>query len=534
MEWKHFFQSHIFDRGRQYFKQGLVKDLHEDEKHIRAIVWGSEEYHVTIDLEKKEILRMNCDCPYADEGKYCKHMAAVLFHLEDESTKDLVEKMDERAIRDFLAANLERDENLLNRFRREVFGTIPPDMNQCKIKIDEVFESHAGRNDFINYYNANSFVSELEDIIDEDVGSLLMNSKYEEAFAVTHYIFVETANQDMDDSDGGKMILGDRCLEIWREILGRCEMEVKRNLFHWFIDHLDGTVIDYMESYIEGILFEDFKEDEFLDYKRKLAERKVNIYRNEKDSWRRSYYAGKWALMNIEVMRDQKLPKNTIDQYCKENLEFSEVRKYYIERLITKSQWDSAIHVLEEGKVVDKNRPGLVTDYSLQLRKLYQRIGNADAYETELMSFILEYHPGDATAFKELKSLYRKEAWLEKRETIFRDLPRHAGIDKLYEIEKLYDRLLNVVIESTGLYKLTEYEKCLKPLYPRELLTKYRAEVISKASYTSDRKQYKELVDVLRRMTNYPEGSECVRKIVAGWQITYKNRPAMMDELGKL
>ncbi|SDX98906.1 hypothetical protein SAMN05421736_10186 [Evansella caseinilytica] len=119
---------------------------------------------------------------------------------------------------------------------------------------------------------------------------------------------------------------------------------------------------------------------------------------------------------------------------------------------------------------------------------------------------MLEYKAGDSDIFKELKSLYPEEQWEEKRETIFKKLPPYASVDKLYEFEKLYDRLLKRVLDSTGLYLLTEYETCLKKLYPQELLNKYETVVRDMASHTSDRKRYREIVAILRRMQKYPEG----------------------------
>ncbi|WP_312813806.1 hypothetical protein [Sedimentibacter sp.] len=98
----------------------------------------------------------------------------------------------------------------------------------------------------------------------------------------------------------------------------------------------------------------------------------------------------------------------------------------------------------------------------------------------------------------------------------------------------MYEKLLKAVIDSAGLYLLTEYEKVLKPIYEKELLDKYEREVRSMAYRTSDRKFYKQIVSVLERMQKYKEGKELVRNITADWRWIYKNRRAMMEELGRL
>ena len=105
---------------------------------------------------------------------------------------------------------------------------------------------------------------------------------------------------------------------------------------------------------------------------------------------------------------------------------------------------------------------------------------------------------------------------------------------KLYELEELYDRLINIILNSNGLYMLIEYEKILKDIYPKELLNKYENTIKAMAINTSGRAHYREIVSILRRMKKYPKGKEKVSEIVSDWRLRYRNRPAMMDELNKL
>ncbi len=77
--WKNWFQPHILERGRTYFDEGRVSDLERTEDGYTATVGGTEEYEVEILLDGDFIEDMICDCPYAEDGNACKHMAAVLF-----------------------------------------------------------------------------------------------------------------------------------------------------------------------------------------------------------------------------------------------------------------------------------------------------------------------------------------------------------------------------------------------------------------------------------------------------------------------
>lgn len=559
MDWRRMFQPHILDRGLEYYQNGLVEDYETDCDYVQATVQGNDEYDVHIDFVNGNIHDMECDCPYAAKGNYCKHMAAVLFCMEGKtegvvsknqdkkynnvlpsaivegSIGKLVEAADETVIKKFLVEILENDEKLYSRFKSIICCDISPeDVKRYKKQINEIFRKYAGRQDFIDYYNADSFVSELEDFLNNDIAGMLNNEQYREAFELTNYIFVKTGNQDMDDSDGGTGVLADMCREIWQEILEHCDLKLKKEMFRWFMKHLDGSVIDYMEEYIEEFLFVNFKEKEFLDDKIKFTEDKIRQHKQESDGWSRDYHAGNWAVRHIELLKEKKMPQDKIWKYCQDNMDLRAVRKYYVDECIDKKDFETAIQVLKEGKEKEKSLAGVVADYSLRLKELYRQTGKTEEFIEELWLLLLKYKVGDVTVFQELKGLYTQEEWEDKRELIFNKLPAYAAVDKLYKEEKLYDRLLKVVLDSPGLYKLTEYEKCLKKLYPEELLNQYEMVVKNMAVHTSDRKRYREMVVILKRMKSYSGGKKRVDEIVENWKSVYKNRSAMMDELKRL
>lgn len=80
------FEPKILQRGRNYYHQGLVKQLKNSEGyHWTARVQGNYSYRVSIELRPKGsddyyIEDMQCNCEYWD---YCKHMVAVLYQLQN-------------------------------------------------------------------------------------------------------------------------------------------------------------------------------------------------------------------------------------------------------------------------------------------------------------------------------------------------------------------------------------------------------------------------------------------------------------------
>ena len=84
LKWKELFAARILNRGYDYYLDGKVWDLHYEIGKATATVAGTEDYRVTITMTDDEITDMDCDCPYASDGNYCKHEAAVLYALSEE------------------------------------------------------------------------------------------------------------------------------------------------------------------------------------------------------------------------------------------------------------------------------------------------------------------------------------------------------------------------------------------------------------------------------------------------------------------
>lgn len=77
------FDSKILARGKKYFLEGRVQDLFFDGKTARAKILGTSVYELRLDFDDEgKISGGKCSCPYA-RGSYCKHMAALVYKLDD-------------------------------------------------------------------------------------------------------------------------------------------------------------------------------------------------------------------------------------------------------------------------------------------------------------------------------------------------------------------------------------------------------------------------------------------------------------------
>ena len=543
-----------------------MENLDVSDDGIRADVIGTEDYEVEISLNNGKVIDMYCSCPYAADGRNCKHMAAVLYEWSEnymdenkametavntelfgpaytvnayrkkqEAVEKLVSDAKEEEVRSFLASVLVENEKLLLRFYNTVNKQVTKrDINNYIRQIDMIANQYLGRNRFISYYEAENFILELEEIIDEAVRRIIDNGNYIGAFEVMNYIFVLIGDVDMDDSDGGTSMLADKIYQLWLELLVKVSSEEKRKMFDWFISHLDGSVIDYLEDYIEEIIMEKFEEKEYeqdkLDFIKNMIEKS-----EQKDSdWSRDYSVGKWTVRYLDLLKEKKASEKQIEEVCKKYWTNSYVRRYYIDICMKKKEYDHVLQILDECMLLDKEYRGLVSEYSEKKKDIYLLQGNKNAYIKQLWKLVLEHKAGELEVYRELKGQYTPEEWLVEREEIFRKLPTYANVEKLYMEEKMYDRLLAYVLNCPGLYALQEYENILKKEYPEQVLNKYQNEVNKMAVHTSDRKHYSSLVSLLRRMQKIKGGSKVVEQIVTEWKVKYKNRPAMMDEIRKL
>lgn len=216
MEWKSWFEKRILDRGKEYNRSGLVEELEISDNEIKALVIGNDEYEVSISVRNGEIENMDCTCPYADEGFYCKHMAAVLYAYEaapkakysakelKPKAEELVLNADEKTIRGFLINALKKDKKLLDSFTLAVSSSSGDiSISSYKKRIDDIISKYTDRHGYIDYYAAGDFIDAALDFVYDELYKLTEKGYIKEAFELSTYLFKEVSDVDIDDSDGG-------------------------------------------------------------------------------------------------------------------------------------------------------------------------------------------------------------------------------------------------------------------------------------------------------------------------------------------
>ena len=344
MQWKQLFDHAILERGYEYFCEALISDLKIAPDHIQATVEGSEDYEVVIGMENGQITSTYCSCPYADGGKNCKHMAAVLYAAEDQEYKPsetvdiagLVKAAKPAQLRAFLTSVLAEDDLLLTRFQTFVMpGTGKINLAAYKRQVDAVIRKYEAHG-YITWDYVGDFFEEIGTFLEKDVRSLQKRGNADAAFELLGYIFLQTVEVELDD-DGDLGMFGEDCTSLWTEIIGNAETAQKRTYLAWFLDHLDGSVIDYMEEYLEQVVMNCFPEEEFLRTKLLFTGQRASAIPAD-DSFHAQYERCRWVKLHIRLMDELRLPEDEINTFSRKHWDLWNVRERFVRQYLTRGK----------------------------------------------------------------------------------------------------------------------------------------------------------------------------------------------------
>lgn len=263
--WQDLFQSHILERGYDYYSKNRVINMVVDENSVAATVAGSQEYDVEVEFLSEEQPVLYCDCPYAQEVNYCKHMAAVLF--EYDKTKEgnrnnskpnieqLVAKADETTIRSFLTQALKNDSKLAQRFTQKLSPEIAlSDLRQYEGQINKIIHRHAGLENYIEFDRVDRFVQALMDFTTNDIYPFIEQRQHSAAFQLIKHLVLEVDSVDFDDFEGELYELSHECQFMWEKMLQNADPEARVSMSNWFVNQIKHPSTNFCRDEIEEIV----------------------------------------------------------------------------------------------------------------------------------------------------------------------------------------------------------------------------------------------------------------------------------------
>lgn len=563
MKWHTLFRQHILDRGIEYYEDGHVVDFNYSDDEIIAQVDGTDVYDVQIMLDGEEVIDMYCSCPYATDGRNCKHMAAVLFQFEEvlagedaeiedssliedfyqrhqrekEEVTELISKIPEDKVRELLVGFVLADEGLKHRLKMQYeFKMNSKLMLELRTEIDHIIYRHS-RGGYVDWYNASEFTSELSCFLHTKVMLLIEKNCLKQAFELTNLVFHCIGNIDMDDSDGGSSFVANSCYECWKQIIEKSDEIYRSEMKSWFETHRDGYVIDIYEEYMEEILFEFFATEEMITEKIKNLDNFINKRSGSDCGKIYSVHYGyeNPILKRIEYMKKLNYTAEQIKEYKQVNRRFFVIRELEISEAIKNNDYDTAIKVLLESKERDADNTEQLEKYSDKLIEIYHKLGKTEEYIEELIRYVTSFWQYDLTYVKMLKAcIVNPDQWSKLVDDIVMKSRYEDFVCQLLYEEKRYNELMSKIEQSSNKVSLLEaYDKILRKTMPERVIKIYSAYLKQAAEMANERKKYKYLMPYLKKISKCDGGKAVAEDIAATWRREYKRRTAMMDELRK-
>ncbi len=495
--WEYLFEDRILYRGYTY--TDLVEITHRDDEKVTAKVSGTIDYRTEITFSNGQVDDMYCSCPYFDTDN-CKHLAALLYVLEeieteeikdysDDDFEELFNSVDDDELKKFLFERLRADPELLNKFKLKFSNKVNPAHYKSKLS-DICFEDQ-------NRYSINNFLT-------EDMHFLLDKGEYELVLELLDDVFPFIKDWWYYWEDYGS----DGNMEEFTDITERLiDTDVHDELFEWLGDLIYAVIDDYhMDDLIE-LYFREFSGENELKAKEKLLDRLFDKTRNIR-----------WIIIKIDLMPDLGYCDEEIDKFRQDYTYSEKIMQQYINSQSGQKKEELLKEAISK---FDYNQ-----GYKVQLKEYYNDLGDNENYLTVLEDLVFEYP--FIEYFEELRQNYNGD-WSEKRLEIFEEHKNvRRFLNECYAIEGMYDLLIDNV---DNLWELDSYREILIKDYPDEVIEKYTLIATNMANRSGTPKHYRQITDILKIIRKIPGGEDRAVNLAEEFRVKYKRRPRMMEAL---
>ena len=555
-EFEQLIDETILKRGLAYFKGGAITDFSEiSNGEYEAIVSGTEDYTVQLEVENNAIIEHNCDCPY-DMGAVCKHVVAVIFHLQqdelelnesspnspekkkktksvNQQVKELLKAISHNELIEFVEENCKKDKKFRNYFLAS-FGHL--NQNQSiefyQKQIHSILQTAAGRDGWIGWSDMKYVVKATEPFL-ENAEKYLQKKNFENVFFISTALLEEItkAFQFGDDSNGDLGYFVESAMELLsklskeeissalkQETFEYCISAFKQKLFEGWDWHL-GIL------HIAGDLIDNENEADII----------LNCLESVNGEYEREY-AQSYKLELLRQYKDQK----DVEEFINKNISNSKIRKQEIEKAFENQNFERAIALAKDGITCDEqSKPGLAKDWYDWLLKI-ALVQNDKPKIIEYARFrLIENFGATQDYYQILKNNIEPEKWHPFLEEIIKEVtPKNRWtytelIRKIYIKEEWWDRLFLMLKQNLSLENIQENEQYLAKDFSAELIELYSERLTNYVEKYVGRNNYQTACRYLRRMKKLG-GNDKVNELIELFRKQYPQRKALMDELTRV
>ena len=548
-------EDRILNRGLSYFKNGAIIDFSEiSTGEYEAIVSGTEEYTVQIEISNNSITKHNCNCPY-DMVPVCKHVVAVIFHLQQDKlelddlsiskpntkkkkstiqqVKEALKEISHEELIEFVQENSKKDRKFRNYFLASFSHLSQNNSKEFYQKqIRSILDTAAGRDGWISWNDMEYVVSTTEPFL-ENAEKYLAENSFENVFFISTAILEEMteAARSVDDSNGDISYFIESAMELLSKLTEeKLPKSLKENIFEYCISTFNKKTFDGWDWHLE-----------ILQITSKLikTESEADILLRCLLTINDDYERERAQIFTLDLLRKYKY-EIEVENYINKHISNSYIRKQEIENAFENKNFERVLKLCNDGIICDqKDKPGLVTNWYDWLLKI--------ALVQKNKNKIIEYarfrliHSFGATQdyYQILKETVETKDWHPFLEEIIIEItPKQRWtytslIRSIYIKEAWWDRLFLMLKQNLSMENIQENEKYLSNDYSLELIALYSERIEVYVHKFIGRSHYQTACRYLRRMKKLG-GNEQVNNLIDLLKAKYPKRKALMDELSRV
>lgn len=483
-----YFAFEILRRGYDYYKKGRVKNITKVNNEYIASVSGSETYQVTIDI-KSDHYDMQCTCPYAENAN-CKHMAAVLYCLKNDS--------------------------------------IPVKESKVQINSEDLigFEKFkkAFKKEYNKLFHGRTYIheNELEDYIELIDAFIKETSKYigkdnELAYNIFEYLVINVDGLDVYDMYGEKENIFENLFKTFNKIFEEETIFINLLTFINMFYEIDSDIFYFEHK--ENILNLLYS---YIKYKWQ-AEDTLVLLNKINNSQNTSKYQKRKIKTQIVFLNYYYIDKNKALKLANENLDINEICDFLLD--LYKDNKDKKIELLK--KIINANKPYSNDKYYKKLLSIYKK-ESKEKYLALLDNYFKEHESMEI--YEQLKKAYTKKEWDTKKYDYISTISNEPLYRDICATEGLYDELLTQ-LKKAYIEVINKYLNELIHHKPKEILILYSNKLKEEIDYASSRQHYQKILTYFKNILKIPHGKEEVQKLIKYIREHYKNRKAMQEEI---
>lgn len=298
--WKEEFAPWILARGQTYFSEGRVSKIRQDGGVITASVAGTQRYTVEIEFSGELAVYMECDCPYCQSGRPCKHIAAVFYTLEagnytfphtppvkplptiqrvpiGEEWKTAAQQLPEAVVRRELIQAAAQEPALRFHLTFLHLGHLPEgQLTNWKADLLDIASSYLGSSRRMHPDFVPDFLSDVSFFLEQNLSVLMDSNAVLDAFFLTWMVYETMMDIPMRDLDGILSCLIDDCEDAWYQQF-QAASEAQRTQIHahyWANRRAGWPYLRRLDSFFLG-----------LPWSEPLYQKNITLYHQQKESF---------------------------------------------------------------------------------------------------------------------------------------------------------------------------------------------------------------------------------------------------------